>query len=569
MYQRVIIVFVIMMLPVYLMNLWMNMSGLSRMKQGVADTSLSNITFYSSQLNDQIDFVRKQQYHLLNDSDLQKLSFLGGQLSEFEDFQSINRVSERLVTIQDSSAFLVDVGAYVKTLGRTISTKKGVMRAGGDIEFSILSSYDIRQPGKPFHYMNGKMFLIQSINNGSIIVYMELSIPKLEETLLNLVQYTKDSGALLANDSFDKIISVKTKEPMVELIRANASLLAEKEAKDFVTVKAERETYMITSTPIQALGLTLYTFTNENELTQPLKKFNFWFILFSFISIGIVILFSYSINVMIHKPIKKLIQAFKKLETDNLIVTLRDQQPNNEFGYMYRNFERMVDKLRYSINENYEQKIALQQSELKQLQSQINPHFLYNSFFNLYMICKSGDMESSAMLAQKLGGYYRFITRSGKDNVMLAEEYQHALDYCDIQSIRFSNRIEVEASVLPEAVTSLEVPRLIVQPLVENAFEHAFENGMRRGNVRMAVTFQDYILSIVVEDDGDALTDASLSSLQQKLSNASTLSEKTGLINVSRRIQLQFGERSGVTVARSAWGGLRAELRIYFDNQGD
>ncbi|WP_161807578.1 sensor histidine kinase [Bacillus sp. FJAT-28004] len=564
-YQRVIIVFMVMMIPVYLINLWMNMSGLSLMKQGFANSSLTNVTFYSSQLDDQIAFVRKQQLHLLNDSDLEKLNFLGEQLNEFEDFQLVNRIEERLLTIQDSSDFLVNVGAYVKTLGRTISTQNGVMKVAKNSEFSTISSFSTKQPAQPFYFEDEKMLFIESRNNGNIIVYMELSIPKLKETLLKLVEHSQDSGALLADEEFDDVISVKAKDPVMGYIKATKALNEPEQTMDFTMVKVESQNYMITSTDIRVLGLTLYTYMNESEVIKPLKKFNFWLILFSFVSIAIVIMFSFSVNLMIHKPINKLIQAFKRLETDNLIVSLRNQQHDNEFGYLYRNFDQMVDKLRQSINENYEQKIALQQSELKQLQSQINPHFLYNSFFNLYMICRSGDMESSATLAQKLGGYYQFITRSGKDSVPFVEEYQHALDYCEIQSIRFSNRIIVEATELPEAAKSIEVPRLIVQPLVENAFEHAFENGMRRGNVRMETTFQDNHLSIVVEDDGNAITDESLFELRKKLNIASSIPEKTGLINVGRRIQLQFGERSGVFVSRSTLGGLKAEISIYFD----
>jgi two-component system sensor histidine kinase YesM len=264
---------------------------------------------------------------------------------------------------------------------------------------------------------------------------------------------------------------------------------------------------------------------------------------------------------MIHKPRKRLIQAFKKVETDNLMPSMRNQR-DNEFGYLYRNFDRMVEKLGQSIEENYKQKIALQHSELKQLQSQINPHFLYNSFFNLYMICKSGDADSGAILAQKLGSYYQFITRSGKDEVQLEEEYRHALDYCEIQSIRFSNRIAVEFSDVPASCAAWEVPRIIIQPLVENAFEHAFSDGARRGNVILKAVADGNRLSIAVEDDGIGVSDERLAELQEQLDNESRLSEKTGLINVCRRIRLKFGEGSGVTVSRSPMGGLKVEIVI-------
>ena len=92
-------------------------------------------------------------------------------------------------------------------------------------------------------------------------------------------------------------------------------------------------------------------------------------------------------------------------------------------------------------------------------------------------MCKVGDSDS-AELSQKLGSYYQYITRSGSDEVPFYTEYKHALDYCEIQGIRFSNRITYEHKEISDIPPFITVPRLIIQPIVENAFEHAFEDGM-------------------------------------------------------------------------------------------
>ncbi|RCW49012.1 sensor histidine kinase [Paenibacillus prosopidis] len=563
-YQKVIIVFVAMMLPVYLINLWMNMSGVSFMKKGFSDSILSNVQFYSNQLNDQFTFVRTLQLQLINDPDLLKLSFLGGQLNGFDDYQLVNRLRDRLFTVRDSSDYLANVGVYVNSFGRTISTQGGIAQLPNS-EYSLISRYTEQKPPQPIYYDEGRLFFIETANNGSIVVYMELSSKNLEATVSNLVKLYHDSGALLVDGRQNSAISVMTGGPILNEMKAAIAKRGDAERSvDSYMLTANKQNYMVAQTHISALGLTLYTYMNQNEVTEPLKRFNAWFTVLSFVSLAIVIMFSYSVNLMIHKPLKKLIRAFKNLETDNLIVSLQ-QHGDNEFSYLYENFDRMVLKLRHSIHENYEQQIALQHSELKQLQSQINPHFLYNSFFNIYMICRSGDLDSASTLAQKLGSYYQFITRSGREEVTLDEEYRHALDYCDIQGIRFSNRIEVEAEELPELCKPLEVPRLIIQPLVENAFEHAFESGARRGNIYMKAAFTGGILSISVEDDGSTMTDESLLEMQDKLDHVSQLPEKTGLLNVCRRIQLRFGEQSGVFVSRSSLGGLKAEIRIHYE----
>jgi len=561
-YQKVIAVFVLLIIPGYCIHLWMNGMSQTYIKEGLSNTIESNVKFYARQLDDQIAFIRNLQLQLLLDSDLQKFSFLANRLDHFEETQLVNRVRERLSAINNSSSYLENVGVYIKSFGRTISTSRGVMQLP-NAELDIIHEFYNKQPSSSLYFHGDRLFFIEASNNDSIVAYMELSIDRVKETLSGLVTYSQDTGAFLTDWEFEHIISLQPQESIIEGIRQTVSRENESypPSDESYLLDLDKESYKITYNRISTLGLNLYTYANQNELTRPLKVINNWFFVLSLVSLVIILIFSFSVNWMIHKPLKKLIQAFKVLETDNLHLSVRS--PNDkEFGYLYRSFDRMVEKLQHSIQENYQQTIALQHSELKQLQSQINPHFLYNSFFNIYMICRSGDVDSAAELAQRLGSYYQFITRSGADEVPLDLEYRHGLDYCDIQSIRFSNRVAIQTDELPDGSQAIMVPRLIIQPVLENVFEHSFEQGVRRGHLEIHVRLEKEELRIQVEDDGEQLTDEALQHLQEKLANASQVQEKSGLINVCSRIRLKFGEGSGVFVSRSDLGGLKAEIVI-------
>ena len=111
-----------------------------------------------------------------------------------------------------------------------------------------------------------------------------------------------------------------------------------------------------------------------------------------------------------------------------------------------------------------------------------------------------------AELSQKLGSYYQYITRSGSDEVPFYTEYKHALDYCEIQGIRFSNRITYEHKEISDIPPFITVPRLIIQPIVENAFEHAFEDGMEEGKLYISGDYREGQLRVTVEDNGKSLT---------------------------------------------------------------
>ena len=131
----------------------------------------------------------------------------------------------------------------------------------------------------------------------------------------------------------------------------------------------------------------------------------------------------------------------------------------------------MLDRISSLIDQVYRQKILYQESELKQLQSQINPHFLYNSYFVLYDMAINEDYENLAEFARHMGTYFQYITRSSSHVSRLYDEVEHARIYANFQAHRFRNRIAMEFDQLPEDLHDCLVPKVILQPVIENAFE--------------------------------------------------------------------------------------------------
>ncbi|GGD96969.1 sensor histidine kinase [Paenibacillus nasutitermitis] len=536
--------------------------GMNFIRQKDEETRTYNLRFYASQLNEQLYFIRNLQRQLLTDSDLQKLAFRSGSLDLYDEFRLASSVSERLATIRNSNEYVINAGVWVKSYNKSISTSQGISALPNE-EWSTIESIVGLTPRPLIYYGENRLFFLEYSNNASIVSYLELSIPKLQSTLNRLAPYP-GSGVLLTNSRFEGLISDRFDEKIVAAIRdqANAHDSSGSETDSWL-LRVDGGQYRVSLNLVPAMGWTIYTYVDENELTGFLKKYSIWFIVLSVVSGIVIIAFAFSVNRMIHRPLRKLIRVFNKMEPDHVRLPSGGKE-ESEFDYLYRGFDKMVERLNKSIRENYEDKLALQNSELKQLQSQINPHFLYNSFYNIYRFCKIGDYDHVAILTQKLASYYQAITRNGKDEVPLDKEYRHAMDYCEIQAIRFSNRIRVSAPEVPESCKSLTVPRLIIQPLIENAFEHAFESVARPGHIRLTMTYEDRRFTLCVEDDGTGLTVESLAELQRRLGYPVTgkNTETTGLINVCRRIRLKYGENSGVFVSRSELGGLRTELVI-------
>lgn len=564
-YQKVVIVFIVMLIPLLSMNIWVNYKGMSFTKNAILESSSAGASFYSKQLDKEIYFIRNQQLQLQEDKNIQKLSFRGGSLDKYDQVELIDNAKYLLNQIIGSSEFVVNAGVYVKSLEKTISGKSGIT-ATPNAEFDRIASL-LKVKQKPSFYRDGRsIFLIETGENGELWSYIEISRDKLLEALNQIASLYQGSEVFLGSSELGNILS--TSEDLA-VPSAILKLISQQNPAypDIPEInKVNGKSYFIAHNFISSLNLSLMMYVNQNEITRPLSQFNS-LVYFSFlIAIAVMVLYSYSVNLMIHRPLSKLVKIFRMVETDNLDLVIEPKR-RDEFHYIFHSFNRMASRLKRSIEENYEQKIALQHSQLKQLQSQINPHFLYNSFFNIYMMCKVGDADSAAELSQKLGSYYQYITRSGSDEVPFFKEYQHALDYCEIQCIRFSNRISYEYEEVSALSNTVLVPRLIIQPIVENVFEHAFEDGAPNGVLYLGAECGKDTIRITVEDNGTLLKDEDIKELQRKLAMGLKHAEKTGLINVNNRLQLKYGPGSGLFVSRSPYGGLKTELIIHYGGE--
>lgn len=542
------------------MNVWFNYKGMSITKDAILNSSMAGASFYSRQLDREMYFIRNLQLQFLNDKDLQKLSFRGGMLENYEEVELIEQVRDRQSTLTAFSDYIVNAGVYVEAVGKTISTMSGVTNTPNP-EMELVASLISTTP-KPSYYQYGeRIFLIESENNDGVWSYIELSRSKLLEALNQIADLYQESEVLLGSKELGTVLTTAEQPQEASTILAQISEQSIGKQGASEIKKIHGINYFIIHNDVSSLHLSLIMYVNQNEITRPLNQFTTWSYLLFIIAIVIMVLYSFSVNLMIHRPLSRLVKAFRMLEADNLNIMIQSRT-KDEFHYVFNSFNNMALKLKNSIRENYEQKIALQHSQLKQLQSQINPHFLYNSFFNIYMMCKVGDADSAAELSQRLGRYYQYITRSGADEVPFSKEYQHAVDYCEIQCIRFSNRISFEYGEVKDVPASLTVPRLIIQPIVENVFEHAFEDGTMEGVIYMSTEYRDGKLRVTVEDNGQLMTEEMIEQLRDKLATPSKYIEKTGLINVNIRLQLKYGEGSGLFVSRSSYGGLRVDLII-------
>jgi two-component system sensor histidine kinase YesM len=242
----------------------------------------------------------------------------------------------------------------------------------------------------------------------------------------------------------------------------------------------------------------------------------------------------------VHNPLKNLERAFDRLAEGEMDFTV-DESRHGEFGQLMRSFNQMLGRLRGTVQQLYQQRILMQQAQLKQMQSQINPHFLYNSFFILNNMIAMEDYDAAAMFSKRLGQYFRYVTRDARGEVPLREEYDHVRSYLDVQGIRFGKRLSIALPEMSDAAGRVIVPRLSLQPIVENAFLHSLEHMRGMGELIVRVKEDEAGVTVEVENNGAEDMREKIGGIVCLLDDEDPSVERSGLKNVHQRLKMTQG----------------------------
>ena len=268
---------------------------------------------------------------------------------------------------------------------------------------------------------------------------------------------------------------------------------------------------------------------------------------------------SYLLYLHVQKPLSLLIRGLKQFEIGDYGFRI-GQKFHNEFDYMMHRFNDMGREIQHLVHNVYEEQNRSRLATLKQLQSQINPHFLYNCLSFIAASAKAGQTAVIKEMAYHLGGYYRYTTRVENQKATLKEEVDLVRHYLQIYTYRLE-RIAYEIDI-PDEMLHENVMRLILQPVVENAIMHGVEPRPGQGFVRITGIMADGWNVLTVEDSGDGMSDDEMKALAGRLELPMDDASGCGMWNVHQRLKHRYGTGAGVSLAHSdALTGLRVSLK--------
>ncbi|OME99307.1 two-component sensor histidine kinase [Paenibacillus amylolyticus] len=256
-------------------------------------------------------------------------------------------------------------------------------------------------------------------------------------------------------------------------------------------------------------------------------------------------------------PIKKLIKGLRRVEQGDYSVRLYSKN-QNEFSFLFRRFNDMSHQIQDLIENVFHEKIRAREATLKQLQAQINPHFLYNCLGYIINMAQMKDEQAVVSMAHNLSAYYRYTTRMERETSSLQEEIKLLINYLDIQKLR-NGRIEYHIDI-PEDMLSQSVPRLMLQPMVENSVIHGVAKSYSSGEIRITGERLNGFGRIYIDDDGPGLSPEQYEALNLKMQEPLQEEMGCGLWNTYQRITHLFGSHSYLLFGPSPLGGFRTEI---------
>ena len=438
-----------------------------------------------------------------------------------------------------------------------------------------------------------KLWFIQAKDNIETIHYGRRKLVLAQECsyvfeISRYVEYIKDgnmkSGILLMEyytDSVDEILSHyrNQKSAYCYLLDSQKNLIYhpfDKEiasglyqektvesalnCKNYRIEKADGQQWIIED---QQIGYTGWNMVVVNSMASLVKEshnihYLIWFIL---LLIGVILIFLDTL--VFHNftsPVYRLLQTMETFGKGNYNVRAQEEGIG-ELKNVSIYFNIMADKLQEQMEEIRRNEREKQKMEKKLLQSQINPHFLYNTLDSIIWMIRSEEYDGAGEMVSLLAKFFRTSLSQGKDMIPLEKELEHATSYLAIQNIRFKDKFEFHVDADQELLKYF-CPKLSIQPLLENAIYHGMEGMYEDGEIEIRVYEKDGDIKIDVSDNGPGMTQEKIDYIMHNKVVSSRRGSGIGVCNVNERIQLIYGKNYGITLSSELDEGTIATITI-------
>ncbi len=310
----------------------------------------------------------------------------------------------------------------------------------------------------------------------------------------------------------------------------------------------------------EATGWIVVGVSYVSELMAGADEARVTYLLVAMVLLAVAMLLAFVLSDKITRPIKSLELSMKEVEKGNFSHVALEVRENNEIGRLSRNFNTMTREIQNLMEQSEKEQQAKRKYELKVLQSQINPHFLYNTLDSIIWMAEWGKNQEVVKMTSSLARLLRRSISNEQEVVTIEEEIDYTEAYLTIQKMRYQDKLEYEIEVDPD-IRKEETVKLVLQPVVENAIYHGIKYKEGKGLIQIRGFREEGSIILRVQDDGRGMDQDTLEHIFEKHVR-DTKSNGVGLQNVHERIRLYYGTAYGLSFESEPGKGTTVRIRL-------
>jgi len=310
----------------------------------------------------------------------------------------------------------------------------------------------------------------------------------------------------------------------------------------------------------------VYLYHEAGEMASIQRQLDYWltaeiaFVGVMTIWICLVIMRrAFKLSGSITGPIMEMNSRVETIGGGDLTAHIPVETNDRNLAQLSAGIEDMVSRLNRQIELNRQEQIHLRETELALIQAQINPHFLYNTLDAIVWLIESGKNEQAETMVTSLSFYFRSFLSDGRDIVTVGEEIKHIRSYLEIQQVRYRDIMEFEIDIDP-SIEQFKLPKLTLQPIVENAIYHGLKPKRGKGNITVTGRSENGFVILEVKDTGAGMDEDTLASLLNKIRNEDTTS--FGLVSAYKRLKLLYADAVDFDIVSKAGEGTTIVIRF-------
>ncbi|SDD80117.1 two-component system, sensor histidine kinase YesM [Paenibacillus sp. CF095] len=572
-FAKTVILLICLLVPILLLYTYANQANVDMVVEEKQQSSLNQFNYFSSQVDKNIEQLSLYGLTLLRDPSILHYRYMTDSTSQYEKNSIYLDILDKLSLYQSTSRWKNDITIVLPQAELVLSTMSS--RTVYDekmLTFPQPGQWQLEQGSFTYFFTDNYEWNEKPVNTG-VRTVMEINFdPMNVVAMLDDFKETQGGDPFLLVPGNDPLLNRTADRELVEAIMRDIPFDGpEREGNHQLEVGDKQ--YLVSYVHSKQLQAVYVNPVVLDDLLTPMDKSRNMFItsilLLLVLSIGAALLLYRKVQV----PIHRLMRGLQQIRKGQLSTRIPVDHSRDEFAYLTQSFNHMAEQIQELIEKVYEERIRSREATLKHLQSQINPHFLYNCLFYIKNMTQLGNREAVIAMSLSLGDYYRYITRGENDMTTVEEEIRLLDHYLSIQQMR-TNRLTYEIAV-PQQLMQLHIPRLLIQPIVENAVIHGIEPMEGSGHVVVTgMAVSEHIegrkytrYSLFVDNDGVTLTAEEIAELEREINEPMGEEIGTGTWNVHQRLVTRYGLSSGLHFGAIPYGGLSVEIRWFEEEQ--